>query len=175
MDNILFEAATADFFSKNNHIQADCYGSFLFDRRIGLDIIKFYISNSEKMIEDARNNQAPFCSPITLCRDITSYNLTASWVQERIKYIKVLIIKSHFPQLTMALCNCTSPPVIVDLVGDADPTSHPVVGAAWGKDKQPPVNMTVHGADQAWVFPPALSLITAPLLQRLRSPKGLPR
>jgi len=99
-DSTLFEAATADFLSKDHHIQTDCYASLLVASHIGINVIKFYISNPEKMIEDARNNQAPFPSPITLYRDITSYNLPVSWGQGRFKYIKVPIMKAHLSQLT---------------------------------------------------------------------------
>jgi len=57
-------------------------------------------------------------------------------------------MKAHFPQLTAALDNRTSPPVIVDLADDAGPALH-AGNTAWNNDKPPPVNMTILSADQA--------------------------
>jgi len=98
------------------------------------------------MIKDTMNNQTPFPSPITLYRDTTSYNRPGSWIQESFKYIKFLTTKAHFPQLTAALDNRTSPLVIVNLAGDANLTSH-TGGAVQDIDKLPPIKTTVHGAD----------------------------
>ena len=111
-------------------------------------------------------------SPITLCRDITSYNRPVSWIQGAFKYIRALSMKVYFPQLTASLDNNISSPVIVNLVGKANLRSNAGSGAQ-DNNKQPLVNTNFHGADQAWTFPPASKPTTDPPLQGLGSPQGL--
>jgi len=43
---------------------------------MGLDISQFGTYTLDKFIKDTRKILVPFTDPITLCRDITSYNAT---------------------------------------------------------------------------------------------------
>jgi len=95
------------------------------------------------------------------------------WGRGIFKYIKVPSMKDNFPQITVVLDKCTSPPVIVDLAGNASPDWHTAGGTARGKDKLPSVYTTVHGMDQAWEFSPASKSTTAPPLQGMGSPQEL--
>ena len=65
-----------------------------------------------------------FTDPITLCRDITSYNVARSWSIAMFKYIKVTSMTGNFSRLPKALNPRTLPPDIFNLVEDTDPASY---------------------------------------------------
>lgn len=66
-------------------------------------------------------NLAPFTDPITLCRNITSYNVIRGWDVAKFKHLMVPRMTAYFLQLPNVLGHCTSPPDIINLVKDADP------------------------------------------------------
>jgi len=118
-----------DFLPKDHRIQGNHYASLLVARSVCLEIIKFCTPWSDMLISEVTRNLSPFPNPITICHDITSYNVVGARGAARFKYIKVPGIIDHFPHLTNALGPYTSPSAISDLVLDADPVSHIVRGS----------------------------------------------
>ena len=69
-------------------------------------------------------NLAPITDPITLCRDITSYNVARGWSAAMFMYIKIPSMIANLPLLPKTLDPCTSPRDIVNLAEDADLDSY---------------------------------------------------
>lgn len=72
----------------------------------------------------------PFTDPITLYRDITSYNVIRGWCPATFEYIKAPSMTAQFPLLPRVIAPRVSQPNIVDFVEDvsSDLASHTASG-----------------------------------------------